>query len=312
MKIRLTVPLAGLALALTPALTHPASAEARLALYYRGLVAADSVAAVFVMPGETLSVATPADRDDVQLAASAGALQPSGAHAWRWVAPLTPGMHQLRAAVPGTAQTVTLRAFVMVPASAVRNGVLNGYRIGHYPAKPLRGLDAYRPPRGFVEVTPENQDVHLTPHLQLGQFVTKQGGGFPKYVVLDERLLVKLEYLLDRVHEAGFDVRRFRVLSGYRTPHYNRAIGNVTYSRHVYGAAADIYIDEQPADGRMDDLNRDGRIDARDAAVLGEIVERALAAGADRALLGGVGTYASTSAHGPFVHVDVRGYRASW
>jgi uncharacterized protein YcbK (DUF882 family) len=62
----------------------------------------------------------------------------------------------------------------------------------------------------------------------------------------------------------------------------------------------------------MDDLNRDGRIDARDAAVLGEIVERALAAGADRALLGGVGTYASTSAHGPFVHVDVRGYRASW
>jgi hypothetical protein len=303
---------ASVALALTPVPTYPADAEARLALRYRGIVAADSVGAVFVMPGETLTVATPAGLDDIRVAASAGVLQPTTAHAWRWVAPRATGMYSLTAAAAGTAEKVTLRAFVMVPATAVRHGYLNGYRIGHYPATPLRGLDAYRPPRGFVEVTPENQDVHLTPHLQLGQFVTKQGGGFPRYVVLDERLLAKLEYLLDQVHEAGYDVRRFRILSGYRTPHYNRAIGNVTYSRHVYGAAADIYIDEQPADGRMDDLNRDGRIDQRDAAVLGAIVQRALENAADGALLGGVGTYSSTSSHGPFVHVDVRGYSARW
>jgi uncharacterized protein YcbK (DUF882 family) len=154
--------------------------------------------------------------------------------------------------------------------------------------------------------------LYVTPHLQLRQFVTKQGGSFPKYVVLDERLLQKLEHLLDAVHDAGYDVRRFRILSGYRTPQYNRAIGNVPYSRHIYGAAADIFIDEHPADDRMDDLNHDGTIDVRDAAILGDIVQRALDARAPAALLGGMGTYPSTTAHGPFVHVDVRGYRARW
>ena len=206
---------------------------------------------------------------------------------------------------------ITLNAFVMVPATMLRQGYLNGYRIGHYPTRPLRGRDAYRAPQGFVEVTAANQDVYLTPHLQLGQFVTKQGGGFPRYVVLDELLLMKLELLLQRVQQAGYNAQRFRILSGYRTPHYNRAIGNVTtYSRHVYGAAADIYIDELPADGRMDDLNGDGHSDVRDAAVLSELVRR----GFDRtpALLGGVSAYPATPAHGPFVHVDVRGYDARW
>ena len=44
---------------------------------------------------------------------------------------------------------------------------------------------------------------------------------------------------------AGIDASTFRILSGYRTPFYNRSIGNEThYSRHVYGDAADIYVDE--------------------------------------------------------------------
>jgi uncharacterized protein YcbK (DUF882 family) len=29
-------------------------------------------------------------------------------------------------------------------------------------------------------------------------------------------------------------------------------------------------------------------------------------------LTGGVGIYAATGAHGPFVHVDVRGVKARW
>jgi hypothetical protein len=283
---------------------------ARPALRYKGIVSADSVGAVFVMPGETLTVAVPQEQASVQLEASAGSIITSAATAWRWIAPRTPGVYQLRAAT--SAGSLTLRAFVMVPASRMRNGHLNGYRIGHYPARPLGGRADYRAPAGFIEVTAENQDLYVTPHLQLRQFVTKQGGSFPKYVVLDERLLQKLEHLLDAVHDAGYDVRRFRILSGYRTPQYNRAIGNVPYSRHIYGAAADIFIDEHPADDRMDDLNHDGTIDVRDAAILGDIVQRALDARAPAALLGGMGTYPSTTAHGPFVHVDVRGYRARW
>ncbi|HEY5622313.1 MAG TPA: D-Ala-D-Ala carboxypeptidase family metallohydrolase, partial [Gammaproteobacteria bacterium] len=58
---------------------------------------------------------------------------------------------------------------------------------------------------------------------------------------------------------------------GYRTPFYNRAIGNVPNSRHVFGGAADIFLDRAPRDGQMDDINFDGIEDFRDAQRLYQI-----------------------------------------
>jgi uncharacterized protein YcbK (DUF882 family) len=60
----------------------------------------------------------------------------------------------------------------------------------------------------------------------------------------------------------------------------------------------------------MADLNDDGRIDARDAAVLAAAAERVERRHPE--LVGGVGIYRANSAHGPFVHIDVRGTRARW
>ena len=60
----------------------------------------------------------------------------------------------------------------------------------------------------------------------------------------------------------------------------------------------------------MSDLNRDGRIDARDANVLAQAADNVERDHPD--LVGGVGIYHATSAHGPFVHIDVRGTRARW
>lgn len=61
-------------------------------------------------------------------------------------------------------------------------------------------------------------------------------------------------------------------MSGYRTPYYNRSIGNETrYSRHVYGDAADIYVDDDD-DGIMDDLDGDGKSTLDDARTLGEVI----------------------------------------
>jgi uncharacterized protein YcbK (DUF882 family) len=60
----------------------------------------------------------------------------------------------------------------------------------------------------------------------------------------------------------------------------------------------------------MIDLNGDGRVDVRDARVLASAAERVEAAHPE--LVGGVGVYQATSAHGPFVHIDVRGQRARW
>ena len=110
----------------------------------------------------------------------------------------------------------------------------------------------------------------------------------------------------------GYRCETLTVMSGYRTPYYNRAIGNVKYSRHVWGGAADIYIDESPRDGMMDDLNRDGKINYQDAAVLYDLIDAMYGQIWYRPFVGGLGQYEKTGAHGPFVHIDVRGTRARW
>jgi len=77
----------------------------------------------------------------------------------------------------------------------------------------------------------------------------------------------------------------------------------------MYGDAADVFVDND-GDGWMDDLNRDGRVNLRDARVMQDAVDRVEAA--HPALVGGSGVYVATSGHGPFIHIDTRGYPARW
>jgi hypothetical protein len=294
----------------------PASdpASSAIAIDYAGLETRLTVSPAFVLPGDTLElkVAAPSGAGVAQVRASAGVLAQIDPTRWRWQAPRQPGSYDLEV-VPGCgSDSMTVRAFVMVPDSAVHRGYLNGFHIGLYPNPPARREATYRPPAGFVEVTPQNEDVFLTPHFRLRQFLTKQPGGFPKYVVIDPRLLLKLEHLEELVQADGYGRLGPNVMSGYRTPVYNRSLGNVPFSRHLYGAAADIFIDEHPRDGVMDDLNKDGRIDIRDAAVLYDLIDRHRDDPVFRAFVGGLAMYPATAAHGPFVHIDVRGYRARW
>ena len=80
-------------------------------------------------------------------------------------------------------------------------------------------------------------------------------------------------------------------MSAFRTPYYNHAIGDVKYSMHQWGSAADIYVDPQKKD-RMADLNHDGRIDLQDAKLLYDEIERLLASKAFAARFqGGMGYY---------------------
>ena len=62
----------------------------------------------------------------------------------------------------------------------------------------------------------------------------------------------------------------------------------------------------------MDDLNQDGRIDRKDSQWLANFIERMSQRGDFGRRIGGLGVYSANSAHGPFVHVDVRGSRARW
>ena len=200
-----------------------------------------------------------------------------------------------------------------MPAKKVgKDGQLNGYRIGAYPQQPLRGLDIYLPPKGFVEVTEETAALRVSPNFTLGEFVSKQASGYPKYVVLRSSLLLKLENILAGLNNAGHPADRLVIMSGYRTPFYNRSIGNVQYSRHVWGGAADVYVDDDPRDGRIYERNGDGRVDRSDAKWFASFVDEMSRKGAFGPRVGGLGVYGITSAHGPVIHVDVRGTRARW
>lgn len=290
-----------------------AAVAAGFAVRYQNVISPDRVRALTVLPGGTVTFEV-VDRDPGSgyvARPRAGRLVPRGTGRWVWTAPPAPGLYPIQVVAADGGDSVTLQAFVVVPYDRLQGELLNGYRIGRYPDKPLRGLAGYGPPAGFVEVTRENGDVLVSPHFRLNQFLCKQPAGSRKYVVINERLLLALEYALERVNEAGYRATTFHVMSGYRTPAYNRSLGNVRYSQHQWGAAADIFIDEN-ADGVMDDLNGDGRSDVRDAEVLYRLIDGAAARPEAQGLIGGLGKYPSTAAHGPFVHVDVRDRKARW
>jgi hypothetical protein len=283
------------------------------------------VMAFYVLPEQSTEIEVIGTQGRASLEASAGELRRSRmVGRWTWTAPARSGVYQLTARDRGTGERSTLNAFVMVPRERLGEPTdrINGYKIGHYPAEPLNGLSIYEPPAGFIEVTEANEHTLLSPHFRLQQFICKQDGGYPKYVVLRERLLLMLETLLEHVNGLGMRAESFHVMSGYRTPFYNHSIGNVPYSRHVFGGAADVFIDESPRDGVMDDLDGNGRIDRNDARYLYRIVDELFGEkndahghahqGGDPRFVGGLGLYDWTEHHGPFVHVDVRGYRARW
>lgn len=288
------------------------------AVLYDGEVIPYEVFGLFVVPGDEvpLEIVAPRAESDFALVAEDGTVRRRSDHAWTWTAPDDPGglttLEVVRRGSGPGHERMRLNVFLLVPLSEKEGNRLNGYRIGNYPSDVFRGLDAYRKPYGLAEITPENRDTKVSPHFTVGQFLCKQADGFPKYLILRERMLRNLEFLLREVNDAGIRADTFFVMSGFRTPWYNKSIGNVKYSRHQWGGATDIFIDRRPADGVMDDLDRDGRVTREDGRFLFQLFERLSNQKQGRPFMGGLGLYGITASHGPFVHVDVRGYRARW
>ena len=191
---------------------------------------------------------------------------------------------------------------------------LNGYRLGYWPQEKGRlRSDAYRNPDGFIEVTPENEDTRVSEHFRLRDFLSHdQKDVWPKYVVLREPLLDKLELVIEDLNEHGVNAEGMRIRSGFRTPAHNFAVrgeGSARDSRHQFGDAADVFIDQQ-GNGKMSDLNGDGRVNFADVKMILDAVERVEARYPE--LVGGTGLYAYSGRSGPFAHIDVRGTKALW
>jgi uncharacterized protein YcbK (DUF882 family) len=233
-------------------------------------------------------------------------------------APHKPGVYTLAVELNNAQRTIDdLKVITLVPFAEKQEGRIGLYYLGRWPYEGGGAgapSSAYANPRGFVEVTRENRGLAVSEHFTLGQFLTKdQPDVWPKYVLVDPRLLDKLELVIQELQREGHDVRHLTVMSGFRTPRYNEGGGNTggraSLSRHMYGDAADVFVDND-RDGSTDDVNGDGRVDVRDAEVVARAAERVEAA--NPTLVGGIGIYVACCGHGPFTHVDVRGRRARW
>jgi hypothetical protein len=77
----------------------------------------------------------------------------------------------------------------------------------------------------------------------------------------------------------------------------------------MYGDASDVYVDNN-RDGQPDDITGDGRVTTADAEKFAAAAERVEQN--HHSLVGGIGVYSACCGHGPFTHVDVRGFRARW
>ena len=266
-----------------------------------------NVLALSVMPNETLHIKASVETTVV---VNAGSLKKTRAHNWDWTAPAKSDLYPISLSTTKGSR-MTLNVFVLRPASEIKKGKLDGYRIGAYPDKPFKGLSTYREPKGYIAVNATNKTTLVSPHFTLEQFLCKLPAvNGKKFIVLQTPLLLKLEKILSTVNVKGFRTDSFFVMSGYRTPFYNRSIRSSRNSRHIYGGAADIYIDVAPQDGMMDDLNNDKQINRKDAAVLYDLIDQL--SRQQGWIVGGLGEYQANHAHGPFVHVDSRGYLARW
>jgi len=307
--------------------TSPFTTErASFSVQYRDIVTPYKLFLLTALPGEDVRLRVLTDGvmpGEFSAEATAGEVSRVSGSEWAWRAPAKPGTYRIvvrRTTPSGSARSsgtvikaadiMTLNAVVLIPMARNVRGLVHGYRVGDFPQEPYRDLAQYLPPRGFLPLTPES-DLRVSPHFNLSQFPCKGPDGYPKYVVLSEKLLLKLELLLERANAAGVVAPTFQVLSGFRSPWYNAGIGRPRYSRHIYGDAADIYVDND-GDGMMDDLNRDGRVDVADASMLHRLVEQMDGSTEMKHLIGGLGQYPTTANHGPFIHIDTREYRARW
>lgn len=125
--------------------------------------------------------------------------------------------------------------------------------------------------------------MNLTKNFRLEEFACHDQANTPVPVALRHNVQIladNLQVLRDHLN------RPVRVISGYRTPEHNEAVGGAPHSQHPKAKAGDVQVDGMTP-----------------AQVHAEI-EGLIAAG--KMMEGGLGLYPH------FVHYDVRGTRARW
>jgi hypothetical protein len=247
-----------------------------------------------------------------------------------WRAPEQPGLQTLdftleeRVTSPGEkTETRVARGQVRVqtlyPFNAAESQEIEGYKVGQYPNEKSSEAKAaiqsnaasYTPPRWMVRVTPETENLRLSPNFSLSELALRSEQGKEHFIALDARLLSFLEDLRAAAQSKYGEKARIGVLRGYMSPAERERLAGqgvqyVLFSRYQYGNCAAIYLDLDKS-GKMSDLNRDGRVDVDDARALEELVRSVRA---KRKETGWVGTFEAPIEPDwpktPFTAFDVR------
>lgn len=193
--------------------------------------------------------------------------------------------------------------------------------VGHYRdtvhsgnAKVRANPQSYAPPVWWFCRTERNAEFEIAPGLTAQDLVVpSEDTGLRHTDIVPVYYPLWLAFCAVRdeaVRRLGISPDAVRIISAFRAPPYNRAIGSSVFGRHIYGDAIDLYIDS--GDGmKAADLNHDGRLDRRDAYPVVALIEDLMADGVIP--VGGVGVYNTAGGdHEVTMHMDCRGHRATW
>jgi hypothetical protein len=270
---------------------------------------------VLAEPGETIVFQAVSTASGTEQSArwfcSSGIFEQRTESIAEWRAPYSSGTYLVKAEGDNGLERA-LTVVVTVPTQEVKEGKLNGYKIGQYPkgygrhhaqlASRSDRPEPYEVPGGFVELSKANLNAPVSEHYTIGDFQAHDSWvNGKKYLFVQPRLLEKLERGIQLLGWQGYDDRKLELMSAYRSPYLNSIIGNETaLSRHTYGDAADMLVI---------DFNRDGKVDLKDGKILFNTFDRL---DKETNLKGGLSLYKPTAGHGYFVHSDTRGHIARW
>jgi hypothetical protein len=170
----------------------------------------------------------------------------------------TPGVH----AIPTTSPDSSFAFVTLTPWQRKLGSHVNGYHMGFWPGERSIVTAQYENPEGFIEVSRDRAETRISTHFTLRDFLTHdQAHVWPKYVVVREELIDKLELVLDALRSFGVATQHVVVLSGFRSPHYNSRGNGEGWRQRTSSGRRRPHHRCQPGwqDGG---LNRDGRADS--------------------------------------------------
>ncbi|MFW5809789.1 MAG: peptidase M15A [Halanaerobium sp.] len=289
--------------------------HANFSLIYEDLEIPLKTFSIFVMPGEEIKFTIAKEDRDQTYQIELGDKTFESDSSFTWNAQSESGHYEATIKEKnnsGDASEIKINVFVLHPREEKNGQYLDDFRIGNYPEIPEDKKEHYSKPEGFLKIEKSMLDLNLSPHFTMKQFLTNQTEELPQFIAIQESLLLKLELFLEEVNKAGYQADTFGIVSIYRTPYFNRELGNDTdFSRHIFGDAADIYIDND-GDDWMDDLNGDGQSNKTDADVLAELAVEFDQKDKFSHLQGGVCSYKGNGVRGSFIHIDSRGFHTTW